>query len=65
MTLSMTVYCDSQSVLDRITKLQGPMNQSAQTMITDDYDVYAMIVSTLHNLHPISITFLHVKGHQD
>jgi len=59
------MYCDSQSVLDHINKLQDPMNQSPRMTITNDYDVYATIVEALKCLQPVSVNFLHIKGHQD
>jgi len=62
---SMTLYCDSQSVLDQIEKLKDPMNLSPRMTNTNDYDVYATIVETLNCLQLVSVNFLHVKGHQD
>jgi len=64
-TSSLLLYCDSQSVLDCLTKLKDPLNRTPCTTITNDYDVYATIIDALHRLTPVSVKFLHIKGHQD
>jgi len=59
------VYCDSQGVLDCIQKLHSLHTILAHSTTADDYDIYTAIWNTLHKQVPITIQFVHVKGHQD
>ncbi len=60
-----TLYCDSQSVLDRIAQISTKNPVSTRTTIEDDYDVYIAITTAFHAVQPINIRFHHIKGHQD
>jgi len=58
-----TVYCDNQGVIDRIT---GAMDEcQPRDMIQDDYPVFQEIAILRQQLQPISFTFIHVDGHLD
>jgi len=62
---NITVYCDSQGVLDHIQKVTSLHTISACSTNADDYNIYIAIWSTLWELMPLKIWFGHVKGHQD
>jgi len=60
-----TVYCNNQGVLDRIQKLHQAHTIQSHDTTADAYDIYIAIQTALCKLKPITIRFLHVKGHQD
>jgi len=58
-----TVYCDNQGVIDRIT---GATDEyQPRDMIQDDYPVFQEIAILRQQLQPICFTFTHVNGHLD
>jgi len=56
------LYCDSQSVLDRI---QATDTLYPRDTVQDDYPVFREIQIILQTLQPVNIQLLHVTGHQD
>jgi len=57
------LYCDSQSVLDRIQTTTG--SPYPRDTIQDDYPIFKEIQLLLQTLQPIHVELLHVTGHQD
>jgi len=60
-TPTITVLCDSRSVIDRISSMQRQTTRSGDT-IRDDYDVYNQVYQTIVQLKHIVFQFVHVKG---
>jgi len=57
------VYCDNQGVIERINNTV--MVVYPRDTVRDDYPIYAEIQQQIRQLHPITLAFHHVKGHQD
>jgi len=60
-----TIYCDSESVINRINRHARESPPFPNTTIEDDYDVYQEINQLIGALPQFMVTFQHVKGHQD
>jgi len=58
-----TVYCNNQGVIEWINSTGG--NLYTWDTVRDDYPVYVEIQQQILQLHPITLVFQHVKGHQD
>jgi hypothetical protein len=57
-------YCDNQGLVTRLQKAAGPLKRFPRHYLRSDIDVEMQIVDTLRLL-AISLTYIHVKGHQD
>jgi len=62
---SLLVYCDNSGVVTQATKYSKATIIYPTLTTTNDYDVFREITHVVQTLHQFSITFLHVKGHQD
>jgi len=62
---SITVYCDSTSVITCIQWHLAAKVTYPNHTIEDDYDVYSTIAQVVRQMQPLAPTFRHVKGHQD
>jgi hypothetical protein len=59
-----TFYCDNESLIKRLTKAAGPHAPFPRHFLRSDMDIEMQIQDTL-SLLAISLTYKHVKGHQD
>jgi hypothetical protein len=57
-------YCDNKGLITRLQKATGPLNPFPRHYLRSDIDVEMQILDTL-SLLAISLTYVHVKGHQD
>jgi len=60
-----TVLCNRQSVIDCILTREQAKHILLGETIQDDYDVYNEIAHTMQCLQPVTLWFIHVKGHQE
>jgi hypothetical protein len=57
-------YCDNKGRLTRLAKAASPLKPFPRHYLRSDIDVEMQIMDTLRLL-AISLTYIHVKGHQD
>jgi len=60
-----TVYCDSETVINRILRTIRESQPLPNPTVKDDYDVYREISCAISQLTHFTFSFRHVKGHQD
>jgi len=58
-------FCDNQGIISNINSMRDTTTTRPNDATNDDYDVYRTICDTAQLCDPITITFWHVKGHQD
>jgi len=58
-------FCDNQGIISNINAMQDATMTCPNDATSDDYDLYHAICTTVKRCQPITITFWHVKGHQD
>jgi len=58
-------YCDNSGIVTNLMSMKkGGVCHPNDTM-NDYHDIYAAITATATRCHPLWITYIHVKGHQD
>jgi len=58
-------YCDNSGVVNTITNLHNSTILHPNDTMNDDHDDYLAINETISDCAPITLQFIHVKGHQD
>jgi len=58
-------YCDNNGVITTVTELRNATHNRPNDTMNNDQDVYLAINATITQCAPVTLQFLHVKGHQD
>jgi len=58
-------YCNNGGMIMQATNYSTSTDTYPNQTISDDYDIYAEIAQAVANLLQFSITFVHVKEHQN
>jgi len=58
-------YCNNSGVITTTNDLYATMITRPNDTTNDDHDVYLAINETISQCAPVTLRFIHVKGHQD
>jgi len=61
----LTCYCDNLGVITNVNELLQTSILRPNDTTNDDCDLYVAISKMTHRCHPLRLSFVHVKGHQD
>jgi len=62
---SISCYCDNNGIIATISKMTTSQIVCPNETTNDNHDVFLATNDVISNAPPISLCFIHVKGHQD